>query len=194
LAAGASADVPVELERPLVDGEALVAVVYGDGGVAGTFEPGGADTTVSAPVAFVASVPVGTPAVRVTLDDGSGVFVASSVEPSTQAGTVGAEASNPTLQLREGWRYELVLATAPLGTHPIELVTRGATAAEDVVLVGAGTDPGTLAAEAEIGADTSTVGALRFTVSASLGAALDGYRCAVDTDGARGMITVSPSQ
>lgn len=191
LGAGTTADVAVELDRPLADGEALVAVVYGDAGAVGTFEPGGADAAISGPAAFSASVPVGTPAVRVTLDDASGAFVATAVEPGTQAQAVGGEPSNPTLALLSGWRYEVVVATAPLGTHPLELVTQGATSAEDVVLLGAGTDPGTLAADAGIAADTSTLGAMRFTVSPTLAAAVDGYRCGVDVDGARGAVTVA---
>lgn len=191
---GENQNLTVDLMRPVMEGEILEAHLLSDAGVTGTFEPDGDDapqTFNSVPVMeqFTVNVPATTPAVRIFVENvGMTAFTVSSVEPEFFETLVGTEENNETLTLKAGWRYEII-NSAPVA-HPYELITMGATAAEDTVLLSQ-EDPGGLEENEDIlWHEDELTGTLQFTIAPSLESVLTGYRCGVHTASMRGQIVV----
>ncbi|HOX47084.1 MAG TPA: hypothetical protein PK668_26055 [Myxococcota bacterium] len=193
LDAGTTASVAVVLDRPAVNGETLHAMLHLDEGTPRAYEFPGVDVpatdgqggVVMAP--FLVTVPVATPAVRLTLGaSGTTDYRVVSAEPTDLAGGLGVGLMDPALSLRAGWRYEVVNQAA--GSHPFELVTRGAIAAQDTVLLSASAS-GSLEGDAAVHW-TEVGGTLGFTLAGGLSAALDGYRCAFHPASMRGTMAV----
>jgi subtilisin-like proprotein convertase family protein len=199
---GVNTNVEVELERPATNGETLYAMLHRDAGTIGTYEFPGADGPVTDLVTgavitpgFDVTVPAGTPAVRFTIDanDTSTAFEWVAVEPSVAidliAGGLGSEDANVTLAA--GWRYEVVNTVSSV--HPLELLTLGADpndSSMDTILLSQGGGVGSLEGDASVEWLDSGSGTIRFTVSPSLAAALDGYRCFVHRTMMRGTISI----
>jgi len=196
VSAGRTADLSVTLDRPAEDGETLHAMLHVDEGEPGVYEFPGVDAPARdaqgaiAMAPFVVTVPAGVPAVRFTL--GATVdfadYVFEDVAPAGfEEATIGNVERDPALTLRTGWRYEVVNTDADL--HPFELLTAGPSAGEDVVLasqVGAGDgweeDAGVAWSDED--------GTLQFTVTDTLAAELDGYRCGFHPTTMRGSVVV----
>ncbi len=194
LDSGANADIKVVLNRPVADGESLHAMLHADYGDIGTYQYSGVDPPVTDGTGaiivdmFQVTVPEGTPAIRiqaVNIGDAAYDFVA--VEPEEYFADVhDGGGGNQTLTLTAGWRYEIVNLAYQL--HPIELMTTGMTPAEDVILLSQAV-AGSLETDGTIGwYDNENT--IRFTLSESLEAVLDGYRCAPHFTTMRGSLVV----
>ena len=185
--AGANADVVVPLTERLADGDQLVVRLYEDAGVAGTFEPAtdpvandGSDVETTVTVA----VPAGTPDIEVLIS-GDGTDYTFTLESSAAyAPAASLMGADPSITLYNGLRYRFVNDTP--GDHPFELVTVGT---PDVVQLSQAIDP---ALESDPTIDwTESGGAVELTVSTTLSAAVDGYRCSIHTSAMRGAVDYS---
>lgn len=190
-----TADVRVILDRPAEDQETFHAMLHVDEGEAGVYEFPGEDVpAVNAEdeivvSAFTVTVPVDVPAVRLHLTNvGINAYELGDVEPESYRDSVGSSEENPTLMLQAGWRYEIENDAAAV--HPLELVTLGSVAGDDVILLSQ-ESAGTLEEESTIDwvADPGATN-MRFTVSPVLAAALTGYRCYYHQETMRGSILV----
>ena len=186
---GASLNLAIELTRRLLDGETVHIALYEDLGVLGSWEPGidlQATDVNSTPVqsSLVATVPIGTPDVRLVVDNnGSSSYTFSSSVPSTVA-VVGPEPENQTLTLTAGWRYEFVVTNGT--SHPLELL-QGAT----VQLSEAAGIVGALESDVDVSWVDDGAGTIAFTVAPILASALDGYHCQVHPMSMTGAIVVN---
>jgi len=194
VAPGTFSGVHVGVMDPLADGTTVTAELHRDLGTAGTYEPGvdpleladgGAPVTAS----FQVTVPAGTPAVRYTFVPtfGSAGFIwRVSATPAAFASTLGSTGDNPTLTLFAGWRYEAVDLSHSV--HPFEMANSSGT---DTVLLSQKPDGGTLKDDPTIGwEDGTTNGVSRFTLSPTLQAQLNLYRCGVHFGTMRAPITI----
>lgn len=185
--AGTSQSVVVELDAPLASGASMTARLHVDAGQSGVYEPAldvAATTSSGQAVAatFTATVPAGTPAVRLRASASAGQpWMFGATEPSSIA-SVGT-GQNPTVTLREGWRYELVNeSTARL----LELVD-----SSDQPLLSETVD-GSLEQDAAVDWVDSGDGVLRFTVAPSLAQAVSGYRDAGEGEVGGAITVIAP--
>ncbi len=193
VSAGANADVTVELDRPVADGEMLHAMLHEDTGVMGTYEMGtdppatlmGMDVSE----AFTATVPAGTPAIEVTVTGDATDYTFSAPRPSTLALPTGGD---PDLVLIRGYRYRIINTTP--AAHAFELLDDGASLgvpADDVVHLSqaAGVGPA-LESNGTVDWDESDANAILFTASAAFESApVNAYRSSVATANQRAAIT-----
>lgn len=195
--AGGAEGISVVLERPVSDGETLYAVLHVDQPADGQFTFGagtGEDLPALAPDdgqyldTFVATVAAGTPAVRFTIRGlSNSAYSWTQAEPAHFRDWIGAGNNNQVLSLKPGWHYEIVNLSS--AAHPLELVTRGATRDQDVVLLSQDV-AGSLEAASEVNWSESG-NRMRFTLAGPLANALDSYRCSVRTHSAmRGSIAL----
>lgn len=191
--AGVHRDLVVPLQRPAVDGETLYAVLLVDAGTEGRLEIPEPDTTVTDaagdPVvqSLVTAVGEDLPAVRLELDDsGGGDYAFVVAEPGIHAAALGAAGNDPDLSLYLGWRYEIVNRAA--AEQPLELVSSGATAAQDAVVLSQ-TATGLLENDLEVAWFDDHQRTIRFTATNDLAAAVDAYRSAVQMADMRGDIS-----
>jgi hypothetical protein len=190
---GSHSDVAVTLDRPVVNGETLIAVLHVDAGTQGTYEFPGVDVPVQYAGAtvmdpFVVSVTPGTPAVRLRLTNvGTSAFAFTAVEPASYENILGSATSNQTLTLVAGWRYEIVNTAA--SSHPLEMIHRGGSPATDLVLLSQSA-VGSLESDASINWQGNGTATIRFTLSPSLAAQWSGYRCAIHTTTMRGVVVI----
>ena len=170
---GRHARVEVGLERRLTSGEALRAALHDDAGVAGVFEPGEDESLLEA--SFAVTIEPGTPDVRISvLNVGDHSYVFTAASSSAFPITADPSAENPPIALRRGWRYE-VFNPANV-SHPFELIHAGESA-DEVHL--SQRDDGTLHTDASVAFEIVSPAFFRFTVSASLEAVVDAYRCLI---------------
>jgi hypothetical protein len=190
---GSHSNVAVTLDRPVVNGETLHAMLHVDAGVLGTYEFPGVDVPaqdagMDVMDPFVVSVGPGTPAVRLRLTNvGMSAFDFTAVEPVAYASILGSASDNQTLTLTSGWRYEIVNTAA--GSHPFELIHRGTGPSSDQVLLSQSA-AGSLETDASIGWQGNGTATIRFTLSPSLAAELSGYRCAIHSSVMRGNVVI----
>lgn len=194
LDAGTTNNVTVMLSAPVADGATLYAMLHADSGTIGTFEAGDAPVTddqgnVIAP-AFTASVPAGTPAVRVTITatDSSDYTITEFYPPTVASPLDNGTGPDPELTLRSGWRYELV--NQATGAHPFELVTAGANPPDDDVVQLSQVADGALEADAGVAWEHSG-NTMRFTVTSEFASAVDTYRCEVHPADMRGTVSAN---
>jgi hypothetical protein len=195
VAPGTSTGLHVAVSDPLADGATVSAELHLDLGTLGTYEPGTdplvtGDGGVPVAASFHVTVPAGTPAVRYTFVPafgGIGFVWHVTAAPSLFASTLSSTGDDPTLTLYSGWRYEAV--DQSFTGHPFELATGGT---PDTVLLSQRADGGTLKDDPTIGWEDgqSTGGVSRFTVSPSLQAQLNLYRCGVHFGTMRAPITI----
>jgi hypothetical protein len=190
---GTSTDIVTVLTRPAVDGETLIAMLHMDMGEMGVWEPE-MDTPVlddegmAVMDDFTVTVPDGTPAVRLTVSAlGASGYDFTGVEPSLYAEAVGDEASNQTLEVYTGFRYEIV-NNASSG-HPFELLDMGASPGSDVVLLSQSA-AGSFESDGDVDWYDDGDKTIRYTVTEMLAAALSGYRCSIHVSSMRGEILV----
>lgn len=190
---GENQNIEVTLERPAVDGETLHAMLHVDEGTVGTYEFPGDDVpatdsnndVVVAP--FVVTVPAGTPAIRITMNNvGTTDYEFVSAEPQAYAADVGAGSQDPDITLFLDWRYEIVNQAS--AGHPFEIIMAGASPAQDTVVLSQSAN-GTLEGDAGIDWFDDGDTTIRFTATTSLSGASDAYRCATHTTEMRGGIT-----
>ena len=112
-------------------------------------------------------------------------------------GTIDQE--NPTLLLHLGQRYQVNVVN--YGVHPFEVLAKGPTSGDDVVLLSMQTgDSGTLEGDSTIGWIDDGAGTVQFTLSQSLYDAMTvpnkqpGYRCGIHTGSMRGDFDVCQSR
>src|SRR6185295_3913199 len=164
-----------------------------DLGAAGIYEPGvdplvTADGGTPVTASFQVTVPAGTPAVRFTfVPTFSGGFFVWRVSATPSAFAPMSSGDNPSLTLFAGWRYEAL--DLSFSVHPFELANSTGT---DTVLLSQKPGVGTLKDDPTIGwvDGQSTGGASRFTLSPSLQAQLNLYRCGVHFTTMRAPITI----
>ena len=192
---GVNGPIEVALARPAADGETLYAMLHVEGGGdPDTYDdpstdPPARDTAgeVVTP-AFSVTVPAQTPAVIFEVNaNGASDYTFSSAIPARFDAWIegGPGANDPTLSLRQGWRYKFDLG-ATAGPHPIEFGAEG-----DYKLVqGSGGDEAT-EQDAEIGwVDEDN--AVTFTLTPALGAALSKYRCVVHAGMTGDIVVTTP--
>jgi glucose/arabinose dehydrogenase len=108
-------------------------------------------------------------------------------------GTVGTQ--NPTLALQLGTRYQIRIVD--FGTHPVEVIAKGASASADRVLLSMGSPVGTLESDPGVKWEDPGQGIVRFTLTAALYQAMVadgrtcGYRCRPHAAMMRGDFTVA---
>ncbi|RAL22369.1 hypothetical protein DL240_11000 [Lujinxingia litoralis] len=115
---GIHEDIALTLDRPLLDGERLVAQLFiqnNEGVRVPARDPSGAPLRAT----FEVSVPPGTPAIFLTLSTSGSNYRVTRVLPAGYAHIIdgGYQASDPTLTLYKGWRYGInntVFADNPL--------------------------------------------------------------------------------
>ena len=197
ITAGDSADVVVELERPLADGEQLYAMLHTDADMDGVYTDAATDPPVTddamQPIApsFTVTVPTNTPAVIFTLgNNGATDYSFTQVEPSRYESLVagGVGAADPTLTLAAGWRYRFTVTNA--ASHPLEFGDFTDAQNESTLLSQATGATGTLEADAST-AWIEENGSVEFTTSAAITAELEQYRCA-NHPGMLGEIVIEP--
>src|SRR6185436_19759528 len=132
---------------------------------------------------FRVTVPAGTPAVRYTFVFGAGFVWRVSATPAAFASTLSSTGDNPGLTLFAGWRYETTDQSFP--GHPFELANSNGT--DTVLLSQQGV--GTLEGDPTV-SWVDSGGVSRFTLSPTLQAQLNLYRCGVHTTLMRAPITI----
>jgi glucose/arabinose dehydrogenase len=111
--------------------------------------------------------------------------------PKVYGGTLPAQ--NPTINLILGKRYDVTNNASP--SHPFEVISKGASAASDVVLLSESA-VGSLESDPDVAWSDSGSGAVEFTVTQSLlnamrsGGKAPGYRCSIHTSTMRGNFEV----
>ncbi len=164
------------LDRRLIDGETIYAMLYTDAGTIGTFEFPGADNPVSndsgiiAP-SFVVTVPTGTPDIRLRFD-GDVPSYQVSIEPSTFASDIDSNL-DPQITLRPTWRYEIINVVPD--DHPWEIIDSSGN-----VLLSQAT-AGSLESDTDIDWEDNGAGRSLFTVDEDLRNAATRYRCSIHT-------------
>jgi len=182
---GRHARVEVGLDRRLVSGELLRAALHDDAGVAGTFEPDGDELLREA--SFSVTIEAGTPDVRISiLNAGDSAYVFNGAHSSRFAITPDPAAENPPIELRRGWRYEIFNPANV--NHPFELIHAGESADEVHLSQRA---EGTLHDDPSVAFEIVSPAFFRFTVSPSLEAAVDAYRCLIHPHMSGGVSYVS---
>jgi len=165
--------VEIGLDRRLVSGALLRAALHEDAGVAGTFEP--EEDELLREASFSVSVDAGTPDVRIwILNLGDSAYVFNAAHSSAFAITPDPAAENPPIELRRGWRYEIFNPANV--NHPFELIHAGESADEVHLSQRA---EGTLHDDPSVAFEIVSPAFFRFTVSPSLEAAVDAYRCLI---------------
>ncbi|MBM4025466.1 MAG: hypothetical protein FJ280_08665 [Planctomycetes bacterium] len=102
---------------------------------------------------------------------------------------------NPTLLLELGRRYEIRVVHHQ--TYPLELIAKGASAAQDKVLLSMGSDAGAFASDPEVDWQDDGGGTVRFTLTPRLFQAMEqggltaGYRCRDEAATMRGDFLVA---
>jgi hypothetical protein len=200
--AGTTTDVQVTLDRPAFDGETLYAMLHVDdpadmnytfNGMNGEDPPAmNSDGVVVTP--FDVEVTAGTPAVRLIVDAANTNTSRYRFEGAFPEAydTIFSDlsADNPTLTLRQNWRYE-IKNNALSNSHPIELIDTGGDAmpGTDTVRLSQNdtntedlTDPNNTVDWQESG------DSVFFTYSGTLDGAIDAYRCGIHTGSMRGAI------
>lgn len=165
--------VEVGLDRRLMSGETLRAALHDDAGAAGTFEPDEDELLRAA--SFSVTVEDGTPDVRISiLNFGDSAYVFNAAHSSAFAITPDPAAENPPIELRRGWRYEIFNPANV--NHPFELIHAGESADEVRLSQRA---EATLHDDPSVAFEIVSPAFFRFTVSPSLEAAVDAYRCLI---------------
>lgn len=185
--------VPLDVGIRATDGEHFFALLLVDQAPVGTLDPGDVPVTSEdgglVGAAFTATVAAGTPDLAFTLNPNflslsNAYWTWSNATPSAYANDFES-GFNPSIHLRKTWRYRV---TNPGTTfHPAELITQGRGATADTVLLAQSSAgiTGTLQSDPTIHWTTSSNDFV-FTASASLQAAMDGYRCGVHASLMRG--------
>jgi len=112
---------------------------------------------------------------------------------AAELGTLGAQ--NPTLALELGTRYQVRIVD--FGSHPFEVLAKGASASADRVLLSMGSTPGTFESDPEVKWEDPGQGIVRFTLTGALYKAMTadgripGYRCRPHASIMRGDFTVA---
>ncbi|HEY8208182.1 MAG TPA: hypothetical protein VIG99_11915 [Myxococcaceae bacterium] len=192
---GTSSLVKVAVGDPLVNGTTVAAELHQDLGAAGTYEPGVdplVQNNAGMPVqgTFLVTVPAGTPAVRYTFSptfNGSAFVWRVAAAPARFASTLSTTGDNPQLTLFTGWRYEAV--DPAFGVHPFELANA---TGSDTILLSQKADAGTMKDDPTIAWEDgrNASGASRFTLSPSLQAQLNLYRCGVHFGSMRSPVVI----
>ncbi len=148
------------------------------------------DPSASAsPDSGTASIPASGVGATIVLGNvGAQAYVVNGVEPAEKRDAlIGDGDQNQTLQLTVGRRYAIQnLATSG---HPLDLIQRGASPGADVKLL---TQDGAGELEGDPSIDWVESGqTITFTLSESLAARLDGYRCSFHPGSMRGAIEIS---
>jgi hypothetical protein len=188
---GLSNQVEVVLNRPATDAEQITARLHLDSPADGQFTHpinaaqdapalDGAGLIVES--SFFTLIGNDVPAVRFTVNAvGTTAYRWVSAHPARfQSDISSIMADNPTITLRRGWRYAILNSAS--STHPLELIHRGQTRAQDVVLLSQSVE-GSAELEPEVLWDELTPDTIQFTVDGSVASngatGIDGYRCAV---------------
>jgi len=103
--------------------------------------------------------------------------------------------ANPTLNLVRSKRYEI---TDPnFGAHPFQLIAKGATSAQDTVLLSYGAVVGTFESDPNVNWQDTGTAIVSFTLTNALANAMSpdtnhvpGYRCGIHTTTMRGNINI----
>ena len=201
--AGAQSDIVVALDRPVEDGEKLHAMLHEDTGSIGDYEFDGSAGSPDPPVTdsngdivvddFEVSVPADTPAVRFTVTNiNAASYDFTGAQPQRYEAWIGPQASNETLTLNEGWRYEIV-NNAGKTSHPFELIASGAAPVQDDVLASqSDAVDGSMEGDPDVNW-TQVDDSVQFTLTSGLAGSADMYRCGIHTASMRGDIsTQSP--
>jgi hypothetical protein len=121
-------------------------------------------------------------------NDGVSSYVLDVYEPNVPFGVIGTD--DPTLLLHIDKRYQVtVLNFSP---HPFDVLAKGATPVNDVVLLGMGATAGTLESDPDIAWEDNGLGTVTFTMTSGLYSAMavpdkqPGYRCDIHTSTMRG--------
>jgi hypothetical protein len=102
---------------------------------------------------------------------------------------------NPTLPLEVGRRYQLTVVDYP--AHPLEVIAKGVSAAQDKVLLSMGSNVGMFASDPEVNWQDPGQGVVRFTLTGRLYDAMmktggtPGYRCRTQAATMRGDFIVA---
>lgn len=136
--------------------------------------------------------------VRVNLDDAgiAGYFMSSFIPGDAGIGPTGSGNLNPTMNLRMGTRYRYNYTNA--GSHPFELIAKGANSGGDTVLLSFLGGTGPLESDPQI-EWTESGPDFYFTLTGNLveqmrqGGRIPGYHCNFHPDDMRGNITTSPA-
>jgi hypothetical protein len=122
-------------------------------------------------------------------DDGFSNYILLSVSsPDVYSGIIPA--NDPTLNLRLGKRYSVTVVNYSI--HPLQILAKGATALDDLVLLSQGATVGTFESVPGVNWQDDGLGHVAFTVTESLYVALKwmgrvpGYRCEVHATTMRG--------
>ena len=146
ISAGITSNLEVTLTRPAVNGETLYAMLHTEDNGNGIYDGPATDapaTDSSGDVvspAFSMTVPGTTPAIIFTVNaSGSSAYVFAGIEPALYdmdiVGGVGSQ--NPTLTLREGWRYRFDLGSTAVA-HPIKFANETMFGGNDLLIQGDG--------------------------------------------------------
>jgi hypothetical protein len=189
VSAGLHESFELPTERPMRDGDEIILTLHADSPADGQFTHR-ANAAQDPPLNTLSGMPARSgiftmllndsiPAVIFTINAvGSSAYQWISARPSIYQSMISStSANNPTITLRRGWRYQIVNNNQ--SAHPIEFIRRGATRAQDQLLLSP--SGGSLSSDPDIDwtaiDDVST-----FTVTGDLAsgaASLDGYRCGV---------------
>lgn len=103
-------------------------------------------------------------------------------------------ANDPTMNLVVGTRYAATVVNG--SSHPLNIIARGASAGQDVVLLAMGGTTGSFESDVGVGF-TDSAGVIAFTLTQALATAMaqggrtPGYRCGVHTTTMRGFFAVT---
>lgn len=187
VAAGLNGPIDVTLDRPAVDGETLYAMLHTeDGGDANAYDGAATDLPATdsngdvVTPTFVATVPTGTPSVILQVNaQGTSGYLFTTATPADYfdevvGGNAGTE--DPTLTLRQGWRYSFELG-ATAGSHPIQFGENGLTVlGDDWKLVQGNGGENTFELDADIDWFDAG-GTVAFTVTPSMVGEVIEYQC-----------------
>jgi hypothetical protein len=126
-------------------------------------------------------------------DDGFGAYRLEALEPSMPS-LVPFGRENPTLLLGVGKRYQVQVVNHT--AYPLEVVAKGASAAQDRVLLSMGAGAGAFASDPEVNWQDDGQGTVRFTLTPRLFQAMEeggrtpGYRCRTQAGAMRGDFAV----
>jgi len=126
-------------------------------------------------------------------DVGLSAYRLDAFEPAgAQLGTLGSQ--NPTLPLERGKRYQVRVVNYTV--HPFDVISKGASAVQDKVLLSMGSSPGTFESDPEVNWQDVGQGIVRFTLTENLYQAMleagrvPGYRCRLHPSTMRGNFTI----
>jgi hypothetical protein len=126
-------------------------------------------------------------------DVGLSAYRLDAFEPAgAQLGTLGSQ--NPTLPLERGKRYQVRVVNYTV--HPFDVISKGASAVQDKVLLSMGSSPGTFESDPEVNWQDAGQGIVRFTLTEGLYQAMleagrvPGYRCRLHPSTMRGNFTI----